>query len=119
MVWTKEWLLNKIEDYQKLDFFEQYNHLSNNELANMIIETNDKYYQWHDFLNPISQSSNDWQFLTMMDRKRLLHVATDNIYGNFPGSYTSGGFACTLSDLANISRNIFCPQNITDISQVG
>ena len=118
MVWTKEWLINKIKYYRKLDFFEQYNHLSDNELADVILKIDDMYYQWQHYTpHYVGEDSVDWQFLTMVDRKRLLCVATDIIYGNPPSNYSFAAFAETLFKLANISRNIFCPQNIIEINE--
>ena len=118
MIWTKEWLVNKIKYYRKLDFFEQYHHLSDNELADVILEIDNIDYQWQHYTpHYADKNSVDWQFLTMVDRNRILSIATDLIYGNYPSSYSFAAFTAILLKLANISRKIFCPQNITEIEE--
>lgn len=114
MVWTKEWLVSRIKYYRKLDFFKLYHHLSDDEIANKIMELDERDCRYQYTQHYVEKGSDDWQFLTL-DRNRVLWVDTGWLYGSLPPDYSFTIFVQTLQSLACISRNVFLPQNIIDI----
>lgn len=113
-MYTREWLVQSTRYYQQLHFFEEYSHLSDDQLADQLIllgqqetgerETSRLFYNGYDWL------------LIELDKKRVLSAETDILYAEEPPEYDFEGYIETLQELAAISRGIFLPQVITKAS---
>lgn len=111
-MYTRDWLINRTRFYQDLNFFEKYRDLSDEELADRMIllaqartsgEISTLFWEGCDF------------YILCIDTDRVLHVATDGLYGSQPPQYNFEYFLGTIQSLSEISRGAFVPQDIKEV----
>ena len=111
-MYTREWLVESAQYYRQLNFFEEYSHLSDDELADQLILLRE---QETGGMCELFHNRDDW-VIVELDKKRALSAATDILYAEEPPGYDFQGYVTTLQNLAAISRSIFLPQGITEAS---
>lgn len=109
----KNWVIQTVQYYRKINFFEQYNDLSDEELANTL----KRLCQKEDSITGgIFDGRNDSEVLRY-DKQRILEVSLDALYGDDPGEYSFDVAFDTLESWANISREAFQPVDIRNVDE--
>jgi hypothetical protein len=113
-MYTRDWLIERTRFYQSLAFFQNYTHLSDDELADEIIRLGrEKTGELDD--SRLFTEGFDWLLLAL-DTERVLVAATDVLYAEEPPEYSFEVFVETLQNLSSISRGAFLPKNIREIN---
>lgn len=106
---ARNWLVQVVQYYRRNDFFEQYNHLSDEQLADELESlcredecTSGRFF-W----------MKDWEVIRY-DNKRTLTESLDLLYGDDPGSYSFHHAVAIIQKWASISRDVFQPTAIRD-----
>lgn len=110
---VRNWLIQTARYYRQNSFFEQYNTLSDEELAD---ELEALCREEAEYTGGTFNGRGDWEVIRY-DRQRILEVSLDALYGDDPGTYSFGNAARTLQKWANISRGVFQPINIGDVGE--
>lgn len=103
---NEEWLLETLRYYRQLHFFEQYQQLSDNELIVEILDKTRKTGNWYDL-----QMRRD-EAVLLLDTQRVITIAFDSSYDNIYLVNLNTALR-EFQHLAQISRGVFSPQNIT------
>ncbi len=109
----KNWVIQTVQYYRKINFFEQYNDLSDEELANTLKQLCQKE-------DCITDSTFDGRYdseVIRYDKQRILEVSLDALYGDDPGEYSFDVAFDTLQAWTNISRGAFQPEDIRDVDE--
>lgn len=107
---VKSWVIQTIKYYRKINFFENYSALSDEELANTLkrLCLKEEYITGGSF-----EGRGDYEILRL-DKNRILEVSLDALYGDDLGEYSFEYAVKTLQSWANISRGTFQPIDIQD-----
>ncbi|MGL5832023.1 MAG: pentapeptide repeat-containing protein [Waterburya sp.] len=110
---VQNWVRQTVQYYRKIDFFEQYSALSDEELANTLkrLCLKEAYITGGNF-----EGRGDWEVIRF-DRKRILEVSLDGLYGDDPGEYSFEYGIKTLQAWSKISRGTFQPTNFRDVDE--
>jgi Pentapeptide repeats (9 copies) len=109
----KNWVIQTVQYYRQIDFFLQHSALSDEELANILkhLCRKEAYITGGKF-----DGRGDWEVIRY-DLQRILGVSLDAIRGDDPGEYSFEFAVVTLQSYANISRGLFQPIDIRDVSE--
>ena len=108
---TRNWLVQIAQYYRRNHFFEQYSHLSDEQLADKLeaLCREDEGYTGGKFT-----WMKDWEVIRY-DHKRTLEESLDVLYGDDPGPYSFHHAVKTIQKWASISRGAFRPADIKDV----
>lgn len=104
----KNWVIQTVQYYRKINFFEQYNNLSDEELANTL----KRLCQKEDYITGGTFDGRNDSEVIRYDKQRILEVSLDALYGDDPGEYSFDVAFDTLQVWANISRGAFQPSTL-------
>ena len=107
---TRDWLVQVAQYYRRNDFFEQYSHLSDEQLADEL----ESLRREDECAGGQFRQRGDWEVI-QYDHKRILTEDLDCLYGDDPGSYSFHHAVATIQKWASISRGIFQPVAIKDV----
>ncbi len=107
----KNWVIQTVQYYRKINFFEQYNDLSDEELANTL----KRLCQKEDYITGGTFDGSYDSEVIRYDKQRILQVSLDALYGDDPGKYSFNVAFDILQTWANISRGAFQPVDIRDV----
>ena len=101
-MYKRKWLVDSVRYYRQFHFFEEYIHLSEDELAAQLLLQKQEDGNPIEYLFNIEYRFNngcDWQIIGL-DERRVLKTATDILYGDEPPEYT---FEVMVGTLPNLS----------------
>ncbi len=113
-MYTREWLIGRTRFYQNFGFFEEYNYLLDEELADEIIRLR-QVEREEAKIEKLFIEGYDW-LLLILDKKRVLSAATDILYAEEPPEYDFDCLLQTIDKLSAISRGAFSPENIQEVN---
>ncbi|MBD2201527.1 hypothetical protein H6G33_09230 [Calothrix sp. FACHB-1219] len=103
------WLLDTLIYYRQMDFFTQYQNLSNSELLIEIKKVIKRFYS-NNYLYFLKERD-DW-YIIRLDNQRVLNIDFDVIYGNDLGIIDINGSIGNLLDISKSSRGFFAPEQV-------
>lgn len=113
-MYTEKWLVETTRYFCDLDFFKDFQHLSDDEIAVEIISL--RQQDCDDFgrtpKEKLFSGRWDWEILDL-DPDRVISVATEGLLGEKWPEYNFSDFEQRLRELSVISRGKFMPQDIT------